>query len=229
MEGGQLMNRLFSDFGSIDPALLTDAPFNAYINDLGLQLTEYQKGLAQVQKNADTAKVVLADANRDKAVYAFEAALKLYSLSDIPEEVEASRSLGILFGTFKKLATLNYEAETLGIDKLTGELKTPAYSDKITLLSMDRYVVRMSVTNTEFKTLFGGRIVTTAMTEAYDMKSIRTNLLDKYGDFAKYVLSMAKATDKPLFTTALNLLNTARKYYNDLLTRRTAKKPEPAK
>lgn len=71
--------------------------------------------------------------------------------------------------------------------------------------------------------------MTTAMTENYDMKTLRRDLLNKYGDFAKYVLAMAKATDNPLFTTALNLLNTARKYYNDMVAKRIAPKAEKAK
>ncbi len=226
MEVGQLIIRHLTDLDTIDPASKTDAPFNAYTNDLGLQMGEYQKGLAQVQKNEETEKIVLADANRDKTNSAFGAGLKLYAFSDIPEEVEASRSLGILYGTYKNLNTLNYEAETLAIDKLVGELLSPAYSSKVNLLQMDRYVTRMQNANEVFKPLFSGRMVGNAMTETYDMKILRTALLNKYSDFAKYVLAMAKATDNPLFANALNLLNTARKYYNDMVAKRTAPKTE---
>lgn len=229
MEVGQLTVRHLSDLDSIDPASKTDAPFNAYTNDLGLQLGEYQKGLAQVQKNEETEKIVVADATRDKAASAIGAALKLHAMSDVPEEVEASRSLGILFGTYKNLTTLNYEAETLAIDKLVSKLTSPTYSDKISLLQMDRYITRLQNANEAFKTLFSGRMVTTAMTESYDMKTLRTALLNKYSDFANYVLAMAKATDNPLFANALTLLNTARKYYNDMLAKRTAPKAEKAK
>ncbi len=229
MEVGQLTIRHLSDLDTIDPSLKTDAPFNAYTNDLGLQLGEYQKGLAQVQKNEETEKIVVADATRDKAASAIGAALKLHAMSDIPEEVEASRSLSILFGTYKNLTTLNYEAETLAIDKLTGELNSPAYSEKINMLHMSKYVARLSEANAVFKNLFSGRMVNTAMTESYDMKILRTALLNKYSDFANYTLAMAKATDNPLFANALTLLNTARKYYNDMLAKRTAPKAEKAK
>ena len=229
MEVGQLIIRHLTDLNSIDPTLKTDAPLNAYINDLGLQSVEYQKGLAQVQMNEETQKIVLADANRDKANSAFGAGLKLYALSDIPEEVEASRSLGILFGTYKNLSALSYEAETLAIDKLVSELLSPAYSSKVNLLQMDRYVTRMQNANEAFKPLFSGRMVGTAMTETYDMKVLRTTMLNKYSDFAKYVLAMAKATDNPLFANALNLLNTARKYYDDMVAKRTTPKTETTK
>lgn len=228
MEAGQLITRHLSDLATIEPPLLTDAPFNAYTNALGSQLEVYVQGLAQIQKNEETEKIVLADAVRDKAVYAFGTAIKLHSFSDVPEEVEASRSLSILFANYKSLATLNYEAETLAIDKLTGELNSPAYSEKVTLLQMSKYVTRLNVANTAFKTLFSGRMVGDAMTETYDMKVLRKDMLNKYSDFAEYVLSMAKASDYPLFAMALNLLNTARKYYSDLLARRATPKPEEA-
>jgi hypothetical protein len=230
IEVGQLINRHLSDLDTIDPTLRTDAPFNSYTQNLAVRATDYQKGLAQAQKNEETDKVVLADAGRDKAVYAFNAALKLYSQSDIPEEVEASRSLGILFKTFKNLATLNYEAETLGIDKLVSELTSPTYSGKVSLLQMDRYVYRLQTTNENFKSLFSGRMVGNAMTETYDMKTLRKELLNKYSDFAEYILAMAKAnTNSQLFAKAFNLLNTARKYYNDMVAKRTAPKAEKEK
>jgi hypothetical protein len=230
LEVGQLINRHLSDLDTIDPALRTDAPFNSYIQDLAVKATNYQKGLAQVQKNEETEKIVVADADRDKSVKAFRAGLKLYDLSDIPEEVEASRSLSILLTPYKNLETLNYEAETLGIDKLVSELTGPTYSAKVSLLQMDRYVTRMQTANEAFKPLFSGRMVSTAMTETYDMKTLRSELLNKYSDFANYVLAMAKAdSNNQLFGTALNLLNTARKYYNDMLLKRTAPKAEKAK
>lgn len=229
MEVGQLIHRHLSDLATIDPALQNDEPFNAYSNDLGLQLSEYQKGLSLVKKNEATENIVLADAYRDNAIIAFGIALKLYAYSENPIEANASRSLSILFDKYKNLATLNYEAETLGIDKLVSELLSPAYSGKVSILQMLRYVTRLQNANENFKSLFGSRMVATAMIETYDMKILRTGLLNKYSDFANYVLSMAKATDNPLFANALNLLNTARKYYNDMVAKRTAPKTEKAK
>ena len=136
MEVGQLIIRHLSDLNTIDPALKTDVPFYNYTNDLGLQSVEYQKGLAQVQKNEETEKIVLADATRDKANSAFGAGLKLYALSDIPEKWKPAEAWAFLFATYKNLNTLNYEAGTLAIDKLVGELLSPAYSSKVNLLQM---------------------------------------------------------------------------------------------
>jgi hypothetical protein len=221
MEAGQLMIRHQSDLNTIDASLLTDVPYNNYLQKIGNQTELYFNALAQVQKNEETEKIGLADDARDKAITAFNLALKLHASADDPAEAEASRSLRILFDTYKNLAKLNYEAESLAIDKLVSILNSEAYSEKISYLHMGKYVTRLSETNTTFKNLFSGRMVTTAMTETYDMKVIRKELQDKYSDFADYVLAMAKATENQLFVTALNLLNAARKYYTDQMISRT--------
>jgi len=226
LEAGQLIIRHLSDLNAVDSSLLTDAPFNSYVQTLSNQSVLFQKGLAQVRKNEETQKIDLADADRDKSTVAFGRGLKLYAVSDDPAEVEASRGLSILFDSFKNLATLSYEAETIAIDKLVSELTSPAYSSKVSLLQMDWYVTRLQNTNNNFKTLFGGRMVTTATTESYDLKVIRAETITKYGEFTTYVLAMAKALEAPLFIQTLNLLNTARKYYADLLARRVTPKKE---
>ena len=228
MEGGQLMKRHLNDLRTLDPALLTDVPFTTYVQDLTGYAETYEKTLAQVRKNEETEKIMLADNVRDRALDAFRKALKLYAVSDDEAEVEASRGLGILFGPFKNLAGLNYEAETIGIDKLVRELARPDYGAKISLLKMERYVTRIAVANEAFKALFSGRM-TVAMTESYDLKSIRSEMAIRYGEFCDYVLVMAKVLNTPLFTTTLNLLNTARKYYADQLARRIAPKADTTK
>ena len=229
MEAGQLIKRHLSDLMTIDPALPPDAPFTAYVQYLTSQSALYQKGLMQLLANEETVKIARADQDRDLAVNAFGKALKLYALSDDPAEVEASRSLGLFFGLFKNLATLNYEAESNAIDKLVSDLQNPAYQDEVNLLQLNRYVTRLQTTNDNFKSIFGNRMTTTAMTEIYDLKLIRKEMFAKYSEFASYVLAMAKATNTPRFLTALNLLNTARKYYDDMLTRRIALNAEPEK
>ena len=229
MEFGQLIRRHLSDLSTINSGLLTDVYYNNYVQKIIAQAVVYENALAQIRKNEETEKILLADQDRDKALSAFGASIKLFAMSELPKEVEASRSLGILFANFKNLATKSYEAETLGIDKLILELNSPAYIEKVNQLKLGRYVTRMTETNNAFKTLFGGRMVSTANTESYDMKLIRAESTDLYNDFADYVLTMAKVSDNALFTSALNLLNTARKYYADQLARHLAPKAEGEK
>ncbi|MBL7966698.1 MAG: hypothetical protein JNK09_06825 [Prolixibacteraceae bacterium] len=229
MEAGQLIRRTLDDFATIDQQLMVDAPLNAYVQEIGRQKGFYEKALAQVRKSEETEKIGLADKNRDQAIQAFTKSLKLYGVSDDVAEVEASRGLSIVLSNFKGLADLNYEAETMAIDKLVSELESPAHAAKVGLLNLGRYISRLKTTNEAFKTLFANRLVAEASTESYDMKVIRAELMKKYADMANYVLAMAKALNSPLFLTALNLLNASRKYYSDMLARRTNGKEDKEK
>jgi len=224
LEAGQLINRHRTDLGTIDAALLTDTPYNNYLQTLEDQSFLYTKALQQLQMNEETRMVANADRKRDRSVSAFGTSVRLYSFSDDDEELEASRGLTIILRNFKDIPGMNYEAETQAIDKLLIELAAPAALEKINRLSIERYVTRMQADNDTFKMLFSSRIQTEAFTEAYDMKVIRKEIYRTYSDFIKYVLSMAKATEGELYTTALSLINTARGYYADILARRKKKK-----
>ena len=223
MEAGQLMNRHEKDLATIALAMLTDAPYSHYVRQITTKSAIYLKALAQAQKNDETEKIASSDSVRDKSLKAFSVALKPYALSDDPEEVTASKSLKNLFKPFKDLGKLGFEAETIGIDKLLNELESEKYASSVALLNLGRYVTRIKVANENFKTLFGGRMVTESMTETYNMKVVRKEMLKLYSDFTAYVLAMAKTEDAPpLFITALTLMNTARKYYADILARKLA-------
>ena len=80
MEAGQLMIRHMGDLNTIDASLLTDAPYNNYVQKIGNQTESYFVALAQVQKSEETEKIGLADDARDKAVSAFNLALKLQTI-----------------------------------------------------------------------------------------------------------------------------------------------------
>jgi hypothetical protein len=221
LEGGQLLRRHIADLSTIDRELATDAPYNQYVADLEDRAAGYEQGVARIQKNEETENVKHADVGRDKAISALGRSIRVFEVSDVAEEVEAARVLSIVLGNVRNLSILNYEAETLAIDKLTGDLESEEYAGRVTLLNIGRYVERLKTANETFKTIFANRIQAEALEEVFDMKMFRTETFKKYNQFCSYVLAMANATQAPLFVTAVNLLNAGRKYYADLLARRT--------
>lgn len=220
LEAGQLINRHLDDLGTVSPTLQTDGPYTTYVHRLTAQLAIYDLAVAQVQKNELTEKLAKADFLRDRAVRAFGTALRLYSYSDIASEQEAARGLNIIYQSQKRIADLNYEAETKAIDKLLSELAKPAAAAKVTALGIGRWVNFMQSSNQAFAVLFGTRIQGEASTETYDMKAVRRETFEVYANFCDYLVSMVKATNGELFVTALNLVNAGRKYYADLIARR---------
>ena len=229
MEVGQLTIRCITDLGTIDESLKTDVPYNNYTEKLSVKAELYFAALAQVRKREETELIFNADIRRDKTISSFGMAIRLHLAAADPEEAEVARGLNILFSTYKNIAKLTYEAESLAIDKFVAELNKPVYSEKIAILHMQKYVNNMAEANEAFKNLFSQRLQGVASTEVFDMKSIRAEMLAVYNDFCEYVLAMAKATELPLFVNSLSLINTARKYYADLMARRqgTTESEEP--
>lgn len=90
---------------------------------------------------------------------------------------------------------------------------------------MGTYVDRIVQTNADFKTLFAKRTQETSAKKVFDVKAMRADIKTTYTDMADYVLSMAKAKNTDEFNQVLNVLNTVRKYYSDLLAKR---KTQPA-
>jgi len=135
LEVGQLLNRHLAEIGKLSPpqkasgdgAQFTDGPLNAYLGRLTSAQTVFKLALVQVQKNDETVKIELDDKTRDKAVSAFNRAIKTSLLSDNTIEVDAAQSLSTLLKSFKKLQRLNFEAESIAIDQLVVKLGNENY------------------------------------------------------------------------------------------------------
>ena len=242
LEVGQLLNRHLAEIGKLSPsqnapadgAQFTDGPLNAYLGRLTSAQTAFKLALVKVQKNDETVKVELADKGRDKAVSAFNRAIKTSLLSENTKEVDAAKSLNTLLKSFKKLQHLNFEAESIAIDQMVVELRKENYLSKVELLNLGQFVTRLKAANDSFKTLYEGRTEGVVLTVSYNAKSLRKALMKEYKYFADYVVSMARAHDTAEFNSILLWLNNTRKEYADLLARRsgeeasaTAKIPDP--
>jgi hypothetical protein len=118
---------------------------------------------------------------------------------------------------------LNYEAETMAIDKLIDELQSAKYAPLVTSLLLTRYVQRLKTSNDSFKAQFGTRITGEAFQESFDTRALRQDLMDYYRDFTLYLQVMVTTTSEPYFAQVLAIVNTARKYYADMLATRRGK------
>ena len=227
-EVGQLLNRHLAEIGKLAPSLkapsvgaqFTDGPLNAYLGRLTSAQSVFKLALVQVQKNDETEKIELADTARDKAVTAFNRAIKTSLLSENTKEVDAAKSLNTLLKSFKKLQLLNFEAESIAIDQMVVELQKESYLPKVELLNLGQFVMRMKAANSSFKMLYEGRTEGEVLKESYNAKSLRLALIKEYKYFADYVVSMARAHDTDEFNSILLWLNNTRKEYSDLLARR---------
>lgn len=220
LEFGQHVKTLKKGITTLNNA--TDTGFVDYLTQLETNSTAYDKAMVQVQKSDETEKISNADSLRDRALSALNRYLNVFELSENENEVLAYKSLNTLMKTYKGIQRWNLEEESNGIDNLVNDLNNAKYLPSVTIINMNSYVTRLAKRNDEFKNLFEGRTMEEASKEVFDAKKLRADLKTTYTDMASYVLSMAKSKDNDEFNKSLDVINTVRKYYSDLLAKRKA-------
>jgi Family of unknown function (DUF6261) len=209
--------------------IVAEENFKNYQLQLGKNIVDYDKGMIQVQKSDETEKIVNADYLRDIAVSALARYLSVFQWSENEQELLAFKSLDTLFKNYKGIQSWNFEEESNGIDTLVADLSNAKYLPSVTLLNMNSYVTRVATRNAEFKTIFAGRTQEVAVKEVFDVKKLRAAVKETYTDMVEYVLSMSKIKNNQEFNKSLDIINTVRKYYADLLAKRKpATKTTPA-
>ncbi|MFT3740543.1 MAG: DUF6261 family protein [Breznakibacter sp.] len=228
LEAGELANRHLSDLGTIASQMQAETVYLNYLTNLQTAATGFQRALKKIQGNGATPKIVQADDGRDLSLRALRKAVSAATYSDSADEAEAAYQIKLVLKTYKNIELLGYEAESMAIDKLLAELDKGAYAQSIATLSLQRHLVRLRNANETFKNLFGDRMTTSAMQETFDARTLRHALQAVYREFALYVQAMANASQGGAYEQALNLINTARKYYADMLARRKGRAADKA-
>ncbi|MCI9846924.1 DUF6261 family protein [Flavobacterium pectinovorum] len=223
LEFGQLLKSSCEGLGNMEGITITDEVLVNYLTILETKSVDYDKAQLQTTKSDETAKIVEADKQRDNAVTALFRILKVFELSEQPNELEAFSSLTNLFYNYKGIQNWNFVEETNGIDKLLTDLSIPKYNQHLNVLKMLPFAERLKTANDQFKLLFSGRTHEKANKEVFDIKLLRQEINKIYSDMTNYVLSLSKALDSEQYNRALTLINTTRKYYSDILARRTTK------
>jgi len=223
LEFGQLLKSTCDGLGNMEDISITDEVLANYVSTLEAKSTEYDKAQLQITKSDETAKIAEADKQRDNAISALLRILNVYELSDKANELEAFTSLSNLFNNYKGIQNWNFVEETNGIDNLLNDLNSSKYNPHLTTLAMQPFADRIKTANDQFKLLFSGRTHEKANKEVFDIKLLRQESNKVYIDMANYVLSLSKALDAEQYNRSLNLINTTRKYYSDMLARRTNK------
>jgi len=198
-----------------------------YLSELNLKNQAYDRAMVQIVKSDETVKIVKADELRDKAFTCIQRHLSVFEFSNDSQDLLAFASLNTLFNNYKALQRWNLEEETNGIDNLVVDLRNVKYSGWATAIGMTQFIDRLEESNNNFKLIFNGRTQEVAGKEVFDVKELRGDLKSTYEKMIHYVLAMATAADTDEFNRTLNVINTVRKYYSDLLARRKSPSETP--
>jgi Family of unknown function (DUF6261) len=222
LEFGQHIKSVNENVNLLGKGFITDSALANYLQGLQTNMVDYDKAVLQITKSDETAKIVAADRRRDNSLTALSRLLSVYELSESESELAAHASLNTLFTTYKGIQKWNFEEESNGIDNLLADLDSDKYKPLATALNMTAYIDRLKSSNDNFKTLFANRTQEVSAKETYNITAMRREIKRIYDDMASYTLSLAKAQEgNEMYSKTLDILNTVRKYYHDLLAKRT--------
>lgn len=221
LEAGQLIKSSVKDLETAAINTTTDVHIKNYVDQMIADSELFDKGLLQIKKNQETEEIARLDYFRDLSLTAFNRQLKVYELSINPAFVTSYKAVTIVVKKYKNLATLNYEAESNGIDNLVADFRSPAYAPHITTLNMGAFVDNIATTNDDFKVLFSKRSTDISYKEVFNIKQIRKAAFANYTNYTQYVLSLARVnSSNDYYKNILSIVNQIRKYYSDLLSKR---------
>ncbi len=228
LEAGQLIKSSIKDLETAGINTTTDTHIDKYVQQMSTDSVLYDKALLQIKKNQETEEIANLDHIRDLSLSAFNRQLKVYELSKNPAIVEAYKAVTIVVKNYKNLASLNYEAESNGIDNLIADFNSPAYAPHLATLNMAEFITEIKTANDDFKLKFSKRTTDISFTEVYNMKLIRKATFENYNNYTQYVLSLARVnTGDDYYKNILNIINQTRKYYSDMLAKRNGVNNNP--
>ncbi len=220
LESGQFIVRFLTDFDNSGLEASTDAEFEKQLEELRAQSPIYNNALMQVKAKAESEELVGLDLRRDQKFSSLRRALSAYEFTDDATEKMAYLELNVIMRRYNDIEKANYEAESLGIDKIVEDFRA-AKDNAIETLQLKRFVDKLEEANNLFKEMFSQRSSDTISTVTYDTKALRTAIFNTYKDLAEYSLVIAKRNKTvPFYITLMDVLNTGREYYADILARR---------
>ena len=222
LETGQFIIRFATDFQSLNLDPSADVDFKDLYDSLLAQSPVYDAALMQVRAKAESELLMTQDTIRDRKVRTLRRALNIFEYSDDLVEQTAYKTLKLVFITYKNIETANFEAESLGLDNLVAELRNARHADAVQTLGLNSHINNLETANATFKNTFNTRSTTTITTTVYNAKMLRKNMLETYKNIAEYILVMAKRRNTPFYIDTLTVINNGRKYFSDIIARRSA-------
>ncbi|MDO4775401.1 MAG: DUF6261 family protein [Aerococcaceae bacterium] len=218
----QLLTRMLEDFKSAN-LKSKDDDFTRLLNTIKTKVTTLQSALEQVRASERSQNIQELDTGRDRAFQALANSFKPYRYSTVANEKAAYIALNLLFKQYKRLTHKNYEEETALINSLLSKLNSAEYQDDVTALGISKFVTVLSSAQTAFEAQFNARSKENLGRTFYNVKELRHTLTEDYQVFIDYVGVLALVKSDPFYKNAIGVINNSRKYYADVIARRSPK------
>lgn len=227
VECGQFIIRVLTDITETGTDVNVDLDVKQMYDSLMAQSIVYNNALLKIRAKEESLLLAILDTQRDKKIATLRRMHAVAEYSDDAAEKKAYDIIEIVLRKYEKIELLNFEAQSLSIDKLVGELNTTEYNPFATTIGLLPHVVNLETANNNFKTTFNARAVKTIGDEVFDTKKIKRDILISYREFADYSKLMANRRNTDYYSNLLKVVNNGREYFANIIARRNGGTPPP--
>ncbi len=215
----QFVTAQASRIKALGDTVLTDADMRQMVVVLLALANDFNQVILQVQKSLKTDDVVTRDRVRDVSVAALKLGVKNATYSTVDDEIRAAAGLTILLDTYGDIAHMPLDKETGAIDKLIADLEGPTYKPMVEKIGLTAKVTRLKTDNNAFKTPYDARRDDDIASDGTKAIDVRKQVNEQYQLLCDYVLLKAKLSDGVQYAESLQIINTIRKEYLDMVAR----------
>lgn len=230
-EFGQLIVRFFEDLNTKSLDINVDPDLKRLYEALQDQLPAYNTALDQIRASEESEQIFKLDKVRDRDIQALRDSLKPYRNAKTQTETDAYNAIRLLISEYKGVEDDSYESETNRLNSLIGRLQSPEFYNSALTLGIEKFIMNLAASNTDFNQLFAQRSFKTSQKVVADVKALRKTLASDYKIMTNYIAAMASVKEDTYYKDILTIINNGRNYFsNVVLSRRMgnkdAKRPE---
>ena len=188
-----------------------------------VSFNQYQKAINQDKGKEITKKIQDANQLRNSDFSIFKRSLAAFETSKRQSEKSAYSKLTEIVKPFREIHRLDYEKESLELDKLFNRLSSPEAIEYIEILGLKRFFENLKESQQEFETVFSNTTDIRSKVNRYDTYQIRKNLQSAYLRVLKLCEILVELHGQSLYSELITLFNTSRQYYIEQLSHHSNK------
>lgn len=224
-EFGQLIVRFFEDLNTKSLDINVDSDLKRLYEALQDQLPAYNAALDQIRASEESEQISKLDKVRDRDIQSLRDSLKPYRNAKTQTETDAYNAIRLLISEYKGVEDDSYESETNRLNSLIGRLQSPDFYNSALILGIEKFIMNLAASNTDFNQLFAQRSFKTSQKVVADVKILRKTLASDYKTMINYIAAMASVKEDTYYKDILTIINNGRNYFsNVVLSRRMGNK-----
>ena len=154
--------------------------------------------LKQLDRHEDTMRIVKLDNARNNLLTTIRRQIDVYEFSEDSEEQQVYQSAIHLMRSYGHIESLCYEEKTVAIHAMLGAWHAPINKSHAGMLNLKGHLFKLKKLNSKFDVRFTDCTMNHADRIAYNVRTLRKEILMNYTDLVQYVTVMAKNAENDM-------------------------------